>query len=370
MSRPARAVVDLQALTGNYDKLRQCHGGKTLAVLKANAYGHGAVQCARALEHHGLDGFAVAFVEEALQLREAGIRGSILVLEGVFEASEVSLVAEADLWTVVHHEDQLRMLEQHTGSAQLTTWLKVDCGMARAGFPLNQVRAAYQRLLLARSVGRTCLMTHFARADEPDEPTTRRQIDAFDTATRGMVGERSLGNSAGILEWSTARRDWGRAGIALYGVEPIPGYEHKLMPVMTLESAVFATRTLKPGDALGYGHTFVAQRDMRVGLVAIGYADGYPRGASNGAPVSIDGQLSVVLGRVSMDMTTVDLTELPDAGIGSRVELWGREVSVEDVARHSSTIPYELLCNVKRVAFTYEQRPAFRELDARLCDPR
>lgn len=196
-------------------------------------------------------------------------------------------------------------------------------------------------------------MSHFARADEPGSPATKIQITAFDAATSAISGPRSLCNSAGVLGWDHGRRDWARPGIMLYGINPIPDRNDDLRPVMTLQSEVFATRELSPGQPLGYGARFVAERTTRVGLVAMGYADGYPRAASSGTPVRIDGRPAPLIGCVSMDMLTVDLTDIPGSGAGSAVELWGRNVRVEDIARRAGTIAYELLCNVKRVQRVY-----------------
>lgn len=352
MARPACATVDLGALRHNYALARQMHGARALAVVKANAYGHGAVACARALADMA-DGYAVAFLEEAIALREAGIEGPLLVLEGVFTAEELQQVAGYGLWTVVHHEAQLRMIEQQPRLRGLQVWLKVDSGMHRAGFALPDVAPAYARLRAIEQVADIVLMTHFARADEPELSTTQRQIEAFDAATANLPGARSLCNSAGVLAWPQARRDWARPGIMLYGADPMPVSTGLLKPVMTLSSEVFAVRTLEAGDALGYGGRFVASAPTRIGLVAMGYADGYPRTAPDGTPLAVDGRRARLVGRVSMDMLTVDLSDLPAAGIGSRVELWGRQVDVNEVAKAAGTIAYELLCNVKRVPMRY-----------------
>lgn len=356
MARPSYARIDLDALRHNYRLAKHLHGGRALAVLKANAYGHGAVACARALA--GLaDGYAVAFLEEALVLRQAGIAGPILVLEGLFEAEDLELAHTHDLWFAVHQESQLRMVE--TGRHRhLNVWLKIDSGMHRAGFPPGEAAAVHARLQACGKVDRITLMSHFARADEPQQQATARQIEAFDAAIQGLPGERSLCNSAGVLGWPGARRDWARPGILLYGADPMPGAPHGLRPVMTLSSQVFAVRTLQPGDALGYGGGYVAQRPTRVGLVAMGYADGYPRTAPAGTPVAVGGRPTQLIGRVSMDMLTVDITDLPEAGIGSQVELWGSQVDVNAVAQAAGTISYELLCNVKRVPLRYVQRAA------------
>lgn len=350
--RPARALIDLAALRHNYRLARRLHGGRALAVVKANAYGHGAVRCAQALAAEA-DGFAVAFLEEALELRAAGIRQPILLLEGVFEAAELGEVARHGLWIVIHHEAQIAMLEASAPATPLHVWLKVNSGMNRAGFLPAAVDGVWQRLRASGKVADITLMTHFARADEPQVITTREQVARFDAATGHLPGARSLSNSGAILGWPQAHRDWARPGILLYGADPMPDEGHGLQPVMTLESAVMAVREIAAGEALGYGARFVAARPTRVGLVAMGYADGYPRVVPDGTPVAVDGQPAHIIGRVSMDMLTVDLTALPDAGIGSRVELWGRQVAVNRVAQAAGTIAYELLCNVKRVRFSY-----------------
>ncbi len=353
MSRPARATIDLQALRHNYRLARQLHGGRALAVLKANAYGHGALACARALQGEA-DGFAVAFVEEALALREGGIEAPILVLEGVFEQRELATASWHGLWLVVHQEEQVRMLETApAGLGPWQVWLKVDSGMHRAGLAPAHLAACHARLVASGRVGEITLMSHFARADEPEREATLAQLAVFEAAVAGLPGPRSLGNSAGVLAWPQARRDWARPGIMLYGADPLPVPNTSLRPVMRLASRVFAERWLAAGEALGYGGAFVATQPTRVGLVAMGYADGYPRAAGTGTPVAVDGQASITLGRVSMDMLTVDLTHLQRAGIGSTVELWGAQVPVNTVAQRAGTIAYELLCNVKRVAFDY-----------------
>lgn len=352
MTRPSQAIIDLGALRHNYLLARRLQDGPTLAVLKANAYGHGSVACAKALADIA-DGFAVAFLSEAVVLREAGITQPIVLLEGVFHADELEQVKAQNLWTVVHHDAQLRMIEQANDLNDLHVWLKVDTGMHRVGFRPETIADTYQRLLATGKVADITFMTHFARADEPDSTATETQLAVFEAAVEGLEGGRSLCNSAGVLDWPEARQGWARAGILLYGADPTP-YAHGLQPVMSLHSEVFAVRTLLAGEALGYGGTFVAQEPVRVGLVAVGYADGYPRRAPNGTPVSIDGHASQLIGRVSMDMLTVDLTHLPDAGIGSKVELWGKQVDVNAVASAAGTISYELMCNVKRVPLVYQ----------------
>jgi alanine racemase len=359
MTRPSKALIDLAALRQNYLTAQTLHGGRALAVIKANAYGHGAVPCAHALADIA-DGFAVAFMAEALELRQAGITRPILILEGCFDTAELLAAHNHQIWFAVHQASQIDMIQASAlAPASLHVWLKVDSGMHRAGFALDEVTQAYQRLASCSAVASITLMSHFARADEPNEDATASQIRAFEMATQDLPGERSLCNSAGVLAWPDARRDWARPGVLLYGASPLPAAfsakhpEQKLLPVMTLQSEVFAVKTLQPGEALGYGGTFIAERPTRVGLVAIGYADGYPRGVPTGTPVAIDGKPSRIVGRVSMDMLNVDLTDLPEAGLGSRVELWGRCVDINEVAQRANTIAYELLCNVKRVPREY-----------------
>jgi alanine racemase len=350
--RPARALIDLDALRHNYAIARRRHGARALAVIKANAYGHGAIPCARALEADA-DGFAVAIVEEAIELRRAGITRPILVLEGIFEASELELVERHDLWIVVHHGEQVRMLETARIERPLSVWLKINSGMNRAGFQPEEVTQIWQRLDDVEGVGEITLMTHLARADEPHVITTTEQVATFDAATRDLPGSRSLTNSAGILGWPAACRDWARPGILLYGADPMPGEPNQLQPVMTLESRVVSVRELPSGTPIGYGARFHTERPTRVGLVAIGYADGYPRSALDGTPVAVDGIRTRLVGRVSMDMLTIDLTDIPHSGPGSVVELWGSNIPVNRVAESAGTISYELLCNVKRVRFEY-----------------
>ncbi len=350
--RPACFHIDLDALRHNHRLLKARHGGQVLAVLKADAYGHGAVACAQALADEA-DGFAVAFVDEALALRAHGIAQPILVLEGAFDAAELARARAHGLWLVVHTHAQLQALEAlrdtpASGARPLAIWLKVDTGMGRLGFGADELASVFARLQACAAVGHTVLMTHLARADEPQQVATLMQLARFDQATQGIDAPHSIANSAGILAWAPARRDWGRAGLALYGVHPMPAGGPGLRPVMRACSRVFAQRWLAEGDALGYGGGFVATRPTRIGLVAFGYADGYPRSAPAGTPVEVGGVRVPLVGRVSMDMLTVDLTAHPELGPGSAVTLWGGRVGVEEVARAALTIPYELLCHAQR----------------------
>ncbi len=353
--RPAQALIDLAALRHNYQLARQCSGGKALAVVKADAYGHGAVICAQALQAEA-DGFAVACIEEALELRAAGITQPILLLEGFFEASELALIDQHQLWCVVHSLWQLDAIEQARLSRPLQVWLKLDSGMHRVGLFPEQYQAAYQRLQASGKVDKIVLMSHFARADELDCARTEEQLAVFNTAREGLQAEVSLRNSPAILGWPQVPSDWVRPGIMLYGATPFEQTQAlaaQLKPVMTLQSKIIGVRELPVGEPVGYAARFVAERPTRVGVVAMGYADGYPRHAPTGTPVAVDGQLTRIIGRVSMDMLTVDLTDLPQTGLGSRVELWGQQVLASDVATHAQTIPYQIFCNLRRVPRLY-----------------
>jgi alanine racemase len=353
--RPARALIDLCALRHNYQLARETTGAKALAVIKADAYGHGAVRVAQALEAQA-DGFAVACIEEALELRQAGIRAPILLLEGFFEADELPLIVEHDFWCVVHSLWQLDAIEQTPVSRPLNIWLKMDSGMHRVGVHPADYESAYKRLLISGKVAKVVLMTHFARADELGGNRTDEQVAIFQSAREGLSAEVSLRNSPGVMGWPNVPSDWVRPGIMLYGATPFDqpqSVADRLQPVMTLESKVICVRELPAGEPVGYGGAFVTDRNMRIGVVAMGYADGYPRQAPTGTPVMIDGHRSQLLGRVSMDMLCVDLTHVPGAGLGSRVELWGKNVLASDLATHAGMIPYQIFCNLKRVPRLY-----------------
>ena len=353
--RPARALIDLQALRHNYQLAREVTGAKALAVIKADAYGHGAVRCAQALEAQA-DGFAVACIEEALELRAAGIGAPILLLEGFFEADELPLIVEHDFWCVVHSLWQLEAIEHAKLTNPIHVWLKLDSGMHRVGLHPNDYKAAYQRLQASANVSKIVLMSHFARADELGCTRSEEQLAVFQAARADLSAEVSLRNSPSVLGWPTMPSDWVRPGLMLYGTTP---FEHahalasRLQPVMTLESKVICVRELPAGEPVGYGARFITPTPMRIGVVAMGYADGYPRQAPTGTPVLVAGQRSQLLGRVSMDMLCIDLTNVPQAGLGSTVELWGKNILASEVAEKAETIPYQIFCNLKRVPRLY-----------------
>lgn len=355
--RPARALIDLQALRHNYQLAREVSGARALAVIKADAYGHGAVRCAQALEDCA-DGFAVACIEEALELRAAGIGAPVLLLEGFFEASELALIIEHDFWCVVHSLWQLEAIEQASLAKPLTVWLKLDSGMHRVGLHPKDYQDAYQRLLASGKVEKIVLMSHFARADELHCTSSTEQIAVFEAARQGLGAEVSLRNSPALMGWPSAPSDWVRPGIMLYGATPFEeanSLAERLQPVMTLESKVICVRELPAGEPIGYGAKFITDKPMRIGVVAMGYADGYPRHAPTGTPVLVAGQRSRLLGRVSMDMLCVDLTDVPEAGLGSTVELWGKNILASEVALAADTIPYQFFCNLRRVPLVYSE---------------
>ena len=301
------------------------------------------LRVARALA--AADGFAVLTVQEALALREEGYAHPILLLEGCFGADELPRIVQHRLSMVVHNAEQIDMLKRFGGAAKVDVFLKCNSGMNRLGFCAAEFGVALSRLKECTSIGRITLMTHFATADE--EAGIAAPLALFGGASAGLEYPRSLANSATVLRYPQAHGEWVRPGIMLYGASPFHGETAQslgLQPVMTLASEVIAVQHLQPGATLGYGGAFVADRQMRVGVVACGYADGYPRHAPTGTPIQVAGQRTRTLGRVSMDMLFADLTDIPDAGTGSPVTLWGEGMPVEEVASAAGTISYELLC--------------------------
>ncbi len=361
MTRPAIAHIRLDAFRNNYQLAKKLHGGKALAVVKANAYGHGAVHCAKAIEYEA-DGFAVACLEEAIQLRQAGIKNPILLLEGFFEAAELSDIMKYDCWMVIHAQWQIEIFLASTLTKPVHIWLKMDSGMHRVGLSPQAYRQAYKSLSEHPNVEKIVLMSHFANADNLESPHTLQQNALFEEVTSELNTknnvetkinlEISLANSAAILAWPQSHANWARPGIMLYGADPHCQQESTLRAVMQLTARIISIREIHQGESIGYGSIFTAEKNMLVGVVSCGYADGYPRSAIN-APAAVDGIMTRVIGRVSMDMLFVDLTHVASAKIGSLVELWGDQVSANEVAKAAGTIAYELFCNVKRVQFQY-----------------
>ena len=330
--------------------------GGVMAVVKADAYSHGATACATALADIA-SGFAVACIEEALELRVAGIKQPILLLEGFFESAELSKIDQYRLDVVIHHQYQVDALVAYPLDHPVRVWLKMDSGMGRVGFIPEEYRYAWKQLNNLPWVRDIVLMSHFACADETDNEHAQQQLATFNAYTNDLPGQRSLCNSAAMVALPQARSDWNRPGLLLYGVSPF-SQPHDIVqmvqPVMELSSAIISMKTIPAGNTVGYGSQWTAQRPTRIGVVAIGYADGYPRHAISGTPVLINGQRAPLVGRVSMDMLTVDLTDLPCVQIGDRAVLWGAELPIAEVAQKANTIPYQLLCNLNRVPVHYQ----------------
>ncbi len=344
MSRPLTARIDTAALSHNLAVARKAvPRSKVLAVVKANGYGHGLLRVAKALR--GADGFAVLALEEAMQLRGQGYTHPIVLLEGFFHPDELPEIARLRLRPVIHRQDQAETLARSRLEQKLDVFLKLDTGMHRLGIQPNRLGETLAILRGAPHVGGITLMSHFAGADEPGIGV-EAQLACFCGAAEGLGLPASLANSAAIMRYPATHADWVRPGIMLYGASPFAGQSGDqlgLLPVMTLTSRLIAMRAIRLGEGVGYGLAYVAERDMRVGVVACGYADGYPRHAATGTPILVEGQLTRTLGRVSMDMLCVDLTSAPAAHVGSPVVLWGTGLPVERVAAAAGTISYELL---------------------------
>ena len=340
--RRARLTINADALRHNLAVARSAAQGRSIfAAVKADGYGHGLLTAARAFSAAGTDGFAVATAAEGIALRKAGQSERVLVLQGAMTAAELDLVARNALEPVFHDPAQLEVLEAHADelpAGALRAWLKVDTGMHRAGFRPEQVTDARARLSACAAVAPPIgLMTHFARADEPDLSSTESQIEVFRSVASGFGGETSLCNSAALLGCETAGGDWVRPGIMLYGGNPFvfgQASQHELRPAMELKTELIAVREVPQGGAIGYGGRFVAPENMQVGLAAVGYGDGYPRHAPDGTPILINGRRTQIVGRVSMDLITVDLRGI-EARVGDEVECWGGGLPIDEIARAS-----------------------------------
>ena len=360
MSRPAVARIHLDNIVHNYQLATSlCGAGdQALAVVKADAYGHGAVAVAKALAPY-TPAFAVACIEEALELRHAGIQEPILLLEGFFSADELPLISEHTFWTAIHRPEQLLQIEQAQLAQPIKVWIKFDTGMHRLGFAPEQAPALVQQAQAMPAIDQIVVMTHFANADldHPAGIDPATQVERLFSQLQGQDIHYSLANSAALLAHPATRKHWQRPGIMLYGASPLQtgnSNSASLKPGMSLHSAIIATRWVEPGESVGYGSRFVAHERTKVGTVAMGYADGYPRQAVEGTPVAVNGQRTRLIGRVSMDMLTVDLTGIEQADVGSPVELWGNQIDANDVAAHCDTIAYHLFTGVtQRVPRAY-----------------
>ena len=354
--RTATVHIDLNALVDNYAVIKStAPESKVLAVLKANGYGHGLVRIAKALPQ--ADAFGVARIEEALELRTAGVIKPIVLLEGVFDDADIAILAANNLQTIVHTKEQLNAILTADIDRSLKVWLKIDTGMHRLGIAPSQFNEFYNALSDSDNVhDDLILMSHFSCADDLNNQTTQQQFVLFEQLTEKLDNPRSIANSAGICGWQQSHCDWIRPGLMLYGVSPLINRTSQtlgLQPVMTLQSSVIAIQQVKKGEMVGYGAAWQCQEDTYIGVIAIGYGDGYPRHAINGTPVWLNGRKVPLAGRVSMDMITVDLGAQCQDKIGDIATLWGAELPVEEVAKYATTIPYELLCNItRRVKYT------------------
>ncbi|MDF2155664.1 alanine racemase [Vibrio sp. CAU 1672] len=357
--KAAMACIDLSALQYNLQRVKeQAPQSKVMAVVKANGYGHGLRHVAKHATN--ADAFGVARIEEALQLRACGVVKPILLLEGFYSPGDLPVLVTNNIQTVVHCEEQLVALEQAELETPVVVWLKIDSGMHRLGVRPEQYNEFLARLEACPNVAKPLrYMSHFGCADELDSNITLEQLELFMSLTDGCEGDRSLAASAGLLAWPDSQLDWVRPGIIMYGVSPFNdktaqdlGYQ----PVMTLKSHLIAVREVKKGESVGYGGIWTSQRDTKVGVIAVGYGDGYPRTAPNGTPVLVNGRKVPIAGRVSMDMLTVDLG--PDATdkVSDEAILWGKDLPVEEVASHIGTIAYELVTKLtSRVEMEYSK---------------
>lgn len=350
MSRPFTVELDLGALRHNVKRIREiAPKSQLLAMVKANAYGHGLLSIAKALSD--VEGFGVSCSEEALYLRQAGLKQRIVLMEGLFSKDEISLLTDYELDTVIHDGNQLNWLSERPLPATINVWLKINTGMNRLGFSPNDFEAVLEKLHHCSWLNIVCVMTHFSSADKPEDTTTKSQIKRFDQVLKECQFPTSLANSAAILAFPKVHADWVRPGLILYGVSPFSessGVQYALKPVMTLKSEIISIHQLKPGDRVGYGGTWIAPKPLRVGIVAIGYGDGYPHRAESGTPILVNGKLSELIGQVSMDMLTVNLSNQWDAKIGDPVVLWGTGLPIEQIAESTSSFRFELLCGINR----------------------
>ena len=359
MTPAAYAVVDFDAVRYNLGRVHDyAPHARIMAVIKANGYGHGLERIAEALAD--VDAFAVARVDEGIRLRRAGFKNRIAVLEGFTYHEELDEFLSHDLEAIVHSFNQLELFESRSERGSIAVWLKLDTGMNRLGFKAKDLRAVYQRLSLCRMIKQPInLITHLANADAITDAKTPRQIALFNASVASYPGERSIANSAGILGWPQAISDWVRPGVMLYGISPFPestGQELGLKPVMGLYSRLIAVKPIEKGETVGYGDGWLCTKSTTLGVVAIGYGDGYPRYAEVGTPVLVNGKRVSLIGRVSMDMITVNLETQPDAKPGDPVCLWGGALPVEEIAIRAGTIPYTLVCGVTQRVQIVEEK--------------
>ena len=357
--RPTKAMIRLGDIANNYQVAsRLAPASQSIAVIKANAYGHGMVEVARTLQSV-VPVFAVALMEEAFQLRDAGIERPILVLQGINGAADIGESVENDFWLLLHEQQQIDWLLSANLSSPVNVWLKVDTGMHRLGFATRELERLCAELLSSSNIhNNVVLCTHLACADDLEDPMTREQVRMIRSCSRKQNLSMSIANSAGILFWPESHAQWNRPGYMLYGLCPTGAFEsgsHGLRPAMTMSSEIIAIRKVKPGEGVGYGQDWIASRNSTIGTIPIGYGDGYPRHAPSGTPVLVNGKRVALTGRVSMDAISVDLTDLETVEVGDPVELWGQNLCVNELASIAGTIGYELLAGLTgRVPTFYE----------------
>lgn len=361
MSRPTKLRIDLSAILQNLASVRQlAPDSNLLACVKADAYGHGMTEVAISIASK-VDAFGVASMEEAVRLRESGVQKPILLLEGVFSEEELQEVSHHDLWITVHSLPQIQWLERSSFVWPTKIWLKMDSGMHRLGFSSSEYGDAYRRLVSRKSEAQIVHMTHFACADELDNDFTQTQFSEYlnTLEQNDCEGERSAANSAAVLAYDKTHLDWIRPGFMLYGGDPFSGKgstTEDLLPAMEFTTQVIALRDIRAGEAVGYNHAWRAASDSRIAIAAVGYGDGYPRNTANGTPVLVNGQLASTVGHVAMDMMLIDVTHINEVSLGSEVELWGKNLSINSVASSSGYSPYELMTRLTgRVLRIYER---------------
>lgn len=359
MNKNVVAKINPNAIRHNLQCVRgMAHGKKVIAMIKANGYGHGMLTVAQAIPE--VEALGVARIEEAIRLREAGIKTDIILMEGIFSESDIKMVQQYDLIQVIHSIYQVEFLKKSIYPFKV--WLKINTGMNRLGLSSADFVSVYDKISDLKHVSIIGFMSHFARSDDKQNDMTRHQNALFLNIVGDRKGAHSLCNSAGIVHWPECHGDWVRPGLLLMGASPFldcTGPDLGLKPVMTLESQLIAIQWLKAGESVGYAGTWHHTQDRLVGVVAIGYGDGYPWHAKSGTPVVIHNQIVPLIGRVSMDMITIDLTSLFEQNIplniGDRVVLWGENLPIEQVAIHAGTVPWELFCRLtERVAMRIE----------------
>lgn len=351
MSRATCATIHLGALRDNLRRLRELAGdAQVMAVVKADGYGHGLERVARVLD--SADAFGVACIADGQRLRAAGIRQRIVVLSGIDEAADIAEMHRLGLESTIHHESQIDWIAADRDPRLLKVWLKIDTGMHRLGFAPGSVSVARKRLLALPNVDRDIgVMTHFANSDVFGDDQTTAQIDCFESIVADLPGAQTLSNSAAVLGWPQARGQWIRPGGLLYGISVVAGKSGRdfgFRPAMSLSSKLVAINRISKGEPIGYAATWACPEDMDIGVVQIGYGDGYPRSAESSTPVLVNGRRAAIVGRVSMDLITVDLRGHGDASVGDPVILWGQDLPIEEIAQHAGTIGYELVCGMTR----------------------